>query len=71
MRKGKWKAITNVSLLDDLELYDLEQDPKETKNLALQYPEKVRELKKIIIETRLNSIDWPISAEVWQTFIEN
>jgi arylsulfatase A-like enzyme len=71
VRKGKWKAITNVSLLDDLELYDLEQDPKETKNLALQYPEKVRELKKIIIETRLNSIDWPISAEVWQTFIEN
>ena len=71
VRKGRWKAITNVSLLDDLELYDLDQDPRETKNLAYEYPEKVRELKKIIIESRTNSKDWPLDNEIWEAFIAN
>jgi arylsulfatase A len=71
VRKGRWKAIANISLLDDLELYDMDQDPGETQNLASEYPEKVRELKNIIIESRTNSRDWPLDVEIWEAFIAN
>jgi arylsulfatase A-like enzyme len=37
IRKGKWKLV-------DAKLFDLEADPKETKDLALENPEIVKEL---------------------------
>jgi arylsulfatase A len=40
VRRGKWKLIKNS-------LYDLEADPKETKDLAAEYPGIVSELKKL------------------------
>jgi arylsulfatase A len=33
-----------------VELFNLKEDPQQTKNLALKYPEKVKELKKILDE---------------------
>ena len=69
VRKGKWKAIANVSLLDGLELYDMEQDPGETHNLASEYPEKVRMLKNIIIESRTHNKHWPLDDKIWEAFI--
>ena len=71
VRKGRWKAITNVSLQDDLELYDMDNDPEETQNLASEYPEKVRELKNIIIASRTHSEDWPVDDVIWEAFIAN
>jgi len=38
IRKGKWK------LVGDSKLYDLDDDPKEAKDIARQYPEVVMEL---------------------------
>jgi arylsulfatase A len=69
VRKGKWKAIANNSLLDALELYDLDQDPGETQNLASIYPEIVHELRNIIINTRTDSKEWPVDRDIWQAFI--
>jgi arylsulfatase A-like enzyme len=71
VRKGKWKAIADNSLLDALELYDLDQDPGETRNLASEYPEVVRELRNIIIGTRTDSEHWPVDRQIWQTFTQN
>ena len=41
-------------LLEDRELYDLEQDPRETHNLYRERPEIVRELKQLL-DTTLKS----------------
>lgn len=57
IRKGNYKLIEwyDKSLTnqpDAFELYDLENDLSETKNLANQYPELVRELKKELSDWR-------------------
>jgi arylsulfatase A-like enzyme len=43
VRDGRWKLIYN-STTNHFELYDLETDPSETKNLYAVEPEKAREL---------------------------
>lgn len=61
IRKGDWKYIapsngraynklTDIELgnLPEDQLYNLSEDPGETKNLAEQFPEKVRELKSLL-----------------------
>ena len=47
MRSGNWKLIEFYET-GTAELYDIENDPGETRNLAEVYPEKVLELKKIL-----------------------
>ncbi|MBD3266076.1 sulfatase-like hydrolase/transferase [bacterium] len=54
IRVGKWKLVSSPKRLmkvtqddlDDWELYDMEVDRSEMKNLAKTYPAKVNELKK-------------------------
>lgn len=47
IRKGEWKLIYNMRD-GSKELYNLRQDISETKNLALQYPGKVKELSSLL-----------------------
>ena len=66
-RKGKWKYLkakhnvpgyakdTNRELVE--ELYDLESDPSESKNLAYEYPATVRQLKSLMLETETRTIE--------------
>ena len=49
IRQGKWKMIlfnTNKDANPNVELYDLEKDVSETKDVSKQFPEIVSELKK-------------------------
>lgn len=52
VRRGDWKLIRFFAAAEDgsdgLELYNLAEDVSETKNLALQKPELVSELNKLI-----------------------
>ncbi len=57
VRKGKWKYLKAVHNVPNYaavqreevnELYDLEADPGETKNLALEHPERVEELSALL-----------------------
>lgn len=65
IRRGRWKFIpasdgpkkngpTNTELGNDPspQLYDLEADPGETKNVAPDHPELVEELRKALADTR-------------------
>ena len=44
VRKGGWKLIFPQKLKDEYVLYDLNQDPKESNNVAQKYPEIIQEL---------------------------
>ncbi len=44
IRQGKWKLVSDPSLVKDCNLYDLEADPGEKNGLKEKYPEKYDEL---------------------------
>lgn len=46
VRQGDWKLVWRALLPASIELFNLKDDPSETKNLADQHPEKVAELQK-------------------------
>jgi len=69
VRKGKSKAIANSSLLDELALYDMDQYPGETNNLASAYPDKIQEFRNNIRDSRTHSEEWPLDKEVWEAFL--
>jgi arylsulfatase A-like enzyme len=50
IREGDWKLIWHTLLPQKIELYNIAQDPTETKNLAAEQPEKVATLQKRINE---------------------
>jgi len=70
LRKGKWKLVARVqknkvfTAADQQawELYDMENDPSETVNLAAKYPEKVKALsddwEKEAIRTKAKPWPW-------------
>ena len=46
MRQGKWKIVQNEQPFDEdkFELFDLDADPGETKDLSEEYPDKMEEM---------------------------
>lgn len=67
VRKGFWKGIRlNVhkeGFHNNLELYNLEEDPAEMNNVAKQYPEIVEEIKSIMLKEHMFSEDFPFDFE--------
>lgn len=59
VRKGEWKAVRNVRD-KPVELYNLHDDPGETKNLAEQFPDRVKELQQIMQEARTDNPNYRI-----------
>jgi arylsulfatase A len=57
VRMGKWKSYCKVEKGVDqtVELYDLTTDPKESKDVAKDYPEVVSKIQKIMTEGRTDS----------------
>jgi len=46
IRQGDWKLIWRTLLPESIELYNIAEDPSETKNLAAEHPDKVAQLQK-------------------------
>ena len=67
VRKGKWKAVKlNVFKKDKtkVELYNLDEDPSETKDLAFQYPKIVKELVAIMDNEHIESTQFPFYIKI-------
>ncbi|MFC5051059.1 sulfatase [Rubritalea spongiae] len=64
IRKGKWKLIQYLKE-GKIELYDTEEDLKESKNLAKSHPEVAQKLLIELVEWRgANSVPLPPSSEL-------
>jgi hypothetical protein len=50
VRQGEWKLVWHTTLPSKIELFDLAQDPGETKDLAAQHPERVAALQRRLEE---------------------
>lgn len=59
VRRGKWKAV-RTGVGRPLELYDLEQDLGETRNVAGDHPEVVQEMERELKAARTESKLFPV-----------
>jgi len=67
IRQGKWKAVRlNVLIKAQTvtELYNLDEDPSETTNLASKYPEKAIEMELLMDEARTESELFPFYTSI-------
>jgi arylsulfatase A-like enzyme len=59
VRLGKWKGIRS-SKGSPLELYDIEQDIGETRNIAADHPAVVARIELLLRDSRTESADFPV-----------
>ncbi|TDU80769.1 arylsulfatase A-like enzyme [Prosthecobacter fusiformis] len=62
LRKGDWKIYRRAPNAP-IELYDLSKDIGETTDLATSMPEKVAELEKLMMESRMESSEFPLAKK--------
>jgi arylsulfatase A-like enzyme len=55
VRMGKWKAVRVGGTLEPIELYDLSNDPGESRDLAEAHPEIIGKIRRIMVEARQDS----------------
>ena len=60
VRMGKYKAVRNGGFSAPLELYDLETDIGETKDIAKEHPDIVARMKEIMKTARTESAIWKV-----------
>ncbi|ANQ51407.1 arylsulfatase [Flammeovirga sp. MY04] len=64
VRMGNWKAVQyNLKKGKKIEIYDLSNDPSESKNLAKQKPELVKKAQEIFNTARTTSATFPFHGE--------
>ena len=67
VRQGKWKAV-RLNVLKKAEtfteLYNLDEDPSETNNLAVQFPDKVKELEMLMDKSHTESEIFPFYSVI-------
>ena len=63
VRMGKWKAV-RYGVASPTELYDLEQDISETRNLAQAHPELVARMNQIFASSRTETPGFPYGGRV-------
>ncbi len=64
IRMGKWKAIRLPLLTGPIELYDLENDPGETTDVAKDHPDLISKFEKIMQENYIDDPHWVPSKEM-------
>ncbi len=65
VRWGRWKGIrqgVNTNADAPIELYDLEKDPEEKKDIASQHPDIVARIKADMQQSHRYNKDWPLLA---------
>jgi len=66
LRWGRWKAVRlkwHKNPKGPLELYDLENDPAESVNIAKGHPDIVAKMEKFLEMARVDSPDFPVSRK--------
>lgn len=63
VRLGKWKGLRSPMQNGPVELYNLERDLSERKNVASEYPDVVERIKEILIEEHTASKHWTVRSE--------
>jgi arylsulfatase A-like enzyme len=70
VRWGKWKGVrlaVNKNADSQIELYDLEKDPQELNNIAVQNPTVVKQIESFMKKAHQSNKDWPLlPAEIKQ-----
>lgn len=66
VRMGKWKGIKRdvLSGNETIQLYDLDQDPGETKDLSAEYPDIVEEIRQLMQSSRNEDPEWPFEEKI-------
>ena len=65
LRYDKYKALnTVVGNKEQFELYNLENDPGESKNIAREYPDLAEKLKQMMVEAYKYSEDYPRNVQI-------
>jgi arylsulfatase A-like enzyme len=59
VRMGDWKAI-RLEIGKPLELYDLKNDPGESKDVAAEHPDVIEKMEKYLKTARTESKRWPM-----------
>lgn len=62
VRTGKWKAVRLKSTRQPIELYDLEADIAETRNIATMHLDVVNRIESILGNARTDSKEFPIRS---------
>jgi arylsulfatase A-like enzyme len=61
VRKGRWKAVRQPMLTGEVELYNLQEDLSERRNVAPGQPAIVEEMKRIMSEAHTPSSLWTVT----------
>jgi arylsulfatase A-like enzyme len=59
VRTGQWKAV-RLSKDAPLELYDLNADPHEERNVSSQHADVVKKIEGYLATARTDSTEWPV-----------
>ena len=63
IRMGKWKGV-RYGTASETELYDLENDLHETRNLSAEYPEITKRINQLFMEARTDTEGFPYGGKI-------